>query len=158
MRDWLKRVPGKKCLGKQTLLIKKTIFAFSSLASRSSRLKFSFELPTLYDKFLIFYTFFNIFIFIISLFLSFICLGHENPSSTMEKTLIELSNLPVLYKGRFRPLEAYSRLWLEDIYGAQHLDKDTLKPLGWENPSAVYFLWHLHFWGIRLGKTYPSFQ
>ena len=60
-------------------------------------------------------------------------------------------SLPVAYQGRFRPMEAYARLWLENVYGAQQLDKKTLESLGWQDPSALNLLFQIHF------KGYESF-
>lgn len=40
--------------------------------------------------------------------------GEEYNSKTLDKALQEFSYLPVLYKGRYRPAEAYARLGLDD--------------------------------------------
>lgn len=60
--------------------------------------------------------------------------------------------VPVSYQGRFRPAEAYARLWLHDMYHAQQL-----KPADWPDPSPVHFLWQLHLRGSQPFKGMPLF-
>lgn len=60
---------------------------------------------------------------------------------------ISLTELPVAYKGRFRPLEAYARLWLEDISHQQNLPTE----------SALNILWRLHFFGHSTLDDTPLF-
>ncbi len=57
---------------------------------------------------------------------------------------------PVLYQGRFRPKEAYTRLWLYDISHTSHLK--SLDP-----PSALHLLWSLHFKGSLPYHSLPLF-
>ncbi len=59
-------------------------------------------------------------------------------------SLLASSSLyPVLYKGRFRPPDAYARLWLQDVYHAQALKKEDLAAFHLETSSALDFLWQL---------------
>lgn len=59
----------------------------------------------------------------------------------------EMQQLPVLYKGRLRPLEAYAKLWLYEISHSEEI-LDT---------SAVDLLWKLHFAGAEEGQNLPLF-
>jgi ABC-type transport system involved in cytochrome c biogenesis permease subunit len=58
-----------------------------------------------------------------------------------------LAELPVAYKGRIRPMEAYARLWLEELYQQQQLPKE----------SALNLLWSLHFFGHTPWNETPLF-
>ena len=49
--------------------------------------------------------------------------------------------LPILYQGRFRPMEAYSRLWLEERYGNPSIHKKDLLSFPGSNGSALDVLW-----------------
>lgn len=63
----------------------------------------------------------------------------------------------VLYKGRFRPSEAYARLWLYDFYHNQSLKKKDLGLFRTDNSSALNFLLHLQVFGNSSWKTAPLF-
>lgn len=71
----------------------------------------------------------------------------------VEATQIE--EIPVAYKGRFRPAEAYARLWLYDIYHAEKiLPKDRL---AFSNDSALDLLWQMHTKGHAPWDDAPLF-
>lgn len=68
--------------------------------------------------------------------------------------LDKLSKLPCSYKGRFRPLEAYSKLWLEDIYRGQQLEPKLLASAEESNSPSLYLLLYTHFNGhLSLNET-----
>ncbi len=60
------------------------------------------------------------------------------------------TDFPVLYKGRFRPAEAYARLWLYDLHHAQSIK-------GKDSGNALDFLWKLHFSGHEQFDAIPLF-
>lgn len=63
----------------------------------------------------------------------------------------------VLYKGRFRPAEAYARLWLYENYHAQSLKKRDLPLFDATNNSALELLLNLHVFGYKSQETAPLF-
>lgn len=74
--------------------------------------------------------------------------------------LLELhatEEFPVLYKGRFRPAEAYGRLWLYDIAHRQTLKKEDLEQFHASTTSALAFLWQLEFNGRDTYQNAPLF-
>lgn len=64
--------------------------------------------------------------------------------------------IPVLYKGRIRPVEAYSRVWLYDLYHAQSL-KNNKHDFFVSDPSAALFLFHLLADGPKKWVDSPLF-
>lgn len=56
------------------------------------------------------------------------------------------SEVPVFYKGRFRPLDAYAKLWLYDIYHKQSIDG-----------MSQEFLWKIAFEGTDQIQETPLF-
>lgn len=71
---------------------------------------------------------------------------------------LSFSELPVLYQGRFRPLETYSRLWLNDFYQASDIQKNDreafqLRP----NESVQTWIWQLHRQGFHAFNQAPLF-
>jgi ABC-type transport system involved in cytochrome c biogenesis permease subunit len=63
----------------------------------------------------------------------------------------------VLYKGRFRPSEAYARLWLYDLYHHQSIKTSDLSSFHIGDHSALKFLLGLHVFGSSTWKTAPLF-
>lgn len=59
----------------------------------------------------------------------------------------EWADVPTSYNGRFRPIEATSRLWLYDLSHKQSLKKT----------SSFEVLWDLHFNGIKHWENTPLF-
>ncbi len=69
----------------------------------------------------------------------------------------DLSRVPAAYKGRFRPLESYARLWLYDFY-----HHETIKPAHRDlfhstDGSALDLLWKMHFLGHAPWDEAPLF-
>jgi ABC-type transport system involved in cytochrome c biogenesis permease subunit len=52
---------------------------------------------------------------------------------------------PVLYKGRYRPAEAYARLWLYDLYHDFTLKERDLAPFQTDTSTALNILWSKEF-------------
>jgi ABC-type transport system involved in cytochrome c biogenesis permease subunit len=65
--------------------------------------------------------------------------------------------IPVLYKGRFRPFEAYSQLWLYDLYHKESIYKSHLKEFGLSDGDAEMLLWNLHISGHNEFDEAPLF-
>lgn len=63
----------------------------------------------------------------------------------------------VLYNGRFRPSEAYARLWLSDLYHKQSLKKSDLPLFDTNDPSALELLLNLQVFGYTPWKSAPLF-
>lgn len=61
-------------------------------------------------------------------------------------------SIAVSYNGRFRPAEAYARLQLYEWYHAQQFKGED-----WPAPSALAFLWQLHFHGGKPFQDLPLF-
>ncbi|MFI5343280.1 MAG: cytochrome c biogenesis protein [Chlamydiales bacterium] len=85
-----------------------------------------------------------------------------------------IEEFAVLYKGRFRPAEAYARLWLYENYHAQSLRTKDLQLFDQPNRPALFtfagrikvnkadrsaldFLLHLHVFGYKSFETAPLF-
>lgn len=64
---------------------------------------------------------------------------------------------PVLFKGRFRPAEAYARLWLYEDYHAQSLKKKDLAQFNTNDPSALNLLFNLQLFGHTPWDAAPLF-
>lgn len=68
-----------------------------------------------------------------------------------------IEEFAVLHKGRFRPAEAYARLWLYENYHAQSLRTKDLPLFDRPNRSALDFLLHLHVFGYQSFENAPLF-
>jgi ABC-type transport system involved in cytochrome c biogenesis permease subunit len=66
-------------------------------------------------------------------------------------------DFPVLYKGRFRPAEAYARLWLNEIYHSQSLKNKDQAKFALDSSDALDVLWKLHFLGPSSLQEAPLF-
>ncbi len=64
---------------------------------------------------------------------------------------------PVLYKGRFRPAEAYARLWLYEFYHSPTIKKDDLSLFDTASSSPLTLLWSLNFFGHLPYQKSPLF-
>jgi ABC-type transport system involved in cytochrome c biogenesis permease subunit len=64
---------------------------------------------------------------------------------------------PVAYQGRFRPAEAYARLWLYDLYHSQSLKKSHLEAFNTSENSALDLMWSLHIKGASPFEASPLF-
>lgn len=69
----------------------------------------------------------------------------------------KLSHIPVAYKGRFRPLDVYSRLWLYDFYHGQNIKKTQLSAFHIPDGSSQELVWRLHFLGHKHWDDAPFF-
>ena len=63
----------------------------------------------------------------------------------------------VLYKGRYRPAEAYARLWLYEFYHAQTIKKRDLEAFHMPTSSPLTLLWSVEFLGNSSLQTAPLF-
>lgn len=70
---------------------------------------------------------------------------------------IEEQEFPVLYKGRFRPVEAYTRLWLYERYHAPTLKKNDFATFKATTSSSLSLLWSLDFLGHLPYQNAPLF-
>lgn len=70
---------------------------------------------------------------------------------------IDAQEFPVLYKGRFRPAEAYARLWLYERYHSPTLKKTDLTAFKTTTRSPLPLLWSLNFFGHLPYQESPLF-
>lgn len=69
----------------------------------------------------------------------------------------KLQTIPTAYKGRFRPLDSYARLWLYDIYHHEQIKGADRAAFHSPNGSAQDLLWKIHFWGHSPWDDAPFF-
>jgi len=67
------------------------------------------------------------------------------------------ANEPVSYKGRFRPTDTYAKQWLYEIYHKDTLKNEHLQAFQAQTPSALDFVWQLHFFGHKKWEQAPLF-
>ena len=70
---------------------------------------------------------------------------------------VPAEEFPVLYKGRFRPAEAYARLWLYEMAHRQSIKKEDLEHFQSTDSSALGLLWSLEFYGNARYQNAPLF-
>ena len=69
-----------------------------------------------------------------------------------------LENAPVAFKGRFRPLDSYSRLWLYDLYHHENIQNKHINDFHLaSNESTLDLIWKLHFFGNSSWDDAPLF-
>lgn len=68
-----------------------------------------------------------------------------------------IEDVPVLYKGRYRPMEAYAKLWLYEIYHQQAILPEHRDAFQIPNGSALEFLWSLSKEGHEKWDNVPLF-
>lgn len=68
-----------------------------------------------------------------------------------------LETVPVNYKGRIRPLEAYSRLLLKDFYGSSRIETENLKEFSLSSDSSLEFVLKLYSFGYHYFENAPLF-
>ncbi|MBA3722743.1 MAG: cytochrome c biogenesis protein CcsA [Parachlamydiaceae bacterium] len=90
-----------------------------------------------------------IFSIVLSLFISFI------PLTLSAAFTAEI--IPIAYKGRIRPADAYAQLWLYEIYHSKSLKKQDLTQFNTNETSPLSWLWSLHFFGSDSYKNAPLF-
>ena len=66
-------------------------------------------------------------------------------------------DFPVLYKGRYRPAEAYARLWFYEYAHRQTIKKEDLERFHTADTSPLAFLWSLEFSGNAPYDNSPLF-
>ena len=92
------------------------------------------------------FLFVNVFL---TLILNFSSLHGED---TVEQLLQEI---PVAYKGRFRPLDAMARLWLEENYHRQTIKAAHLNDFHIAGPSALSFFGKYNSQVTQIGAISP---
>lgn len=88
-------------------------------------------------------------------FVLFTALIH--PLWSDESNSLQLKKIPGLYKGRFRPLDAISRLWLEENYNRQSIKENHYHAFHVIGPSAFALLWKIQFTGHAYWSDIPLF-
>ena len=85
-------------------------------------------------------------------FILLIFAGFENPVIADD-----FLGIPAAYKGRFRPVEVYSKLWLNDLYHHQTIKKEHLKSFSAINSSAEDLILKMNFLGRSPWDDAPIF-
>lgn len=70
---------------------------------------------------------------------------------------IHLQEIPTSYKGRFRPLDAMARMWLEESYHRQSIKPHHFNDFHVASPSALSLLWRIQFNGHHNWSDIPLF-
>lgn len=70
----------------------------------------------------------------------------------------DMQHVPAAFKGRFRPFDSYARLWLNEIYGHEHIRKADWAAFLSEDGSAQDLLWKIHFLGHLPWDSAPFFR
>ena len=70
----------------------------------------------------------------------------------------EMQRVPTAFKGRFRPLDSYARLWLSEFYGHEQIRKKDLENFMSADGSAQDLLWKIHFLGHFSWDNAPLFK
>lgn len=70
---------------------------------------------------------------------------------------LAMKQVPVAFKGRIRPLEAYARLWLFELYHAEQIKADDAKVFHLQSISPIELIWKLHFLGHQPWDDSPIF-
>lgn len=68
-----------------------------------------------------------------------------------------LETVPVAYRGRFRPMAAYARMWLYEFYHDEQLAHKDWNAFSSINGSAMDLLWKMHFLGHEPWDDAPLF-
>lgn len=72
------------------------------------------------------------------------CIASLTSQATLSSHIFNkpiLQEMPILYQGRFRPMQAYSRLWLEERYGDSAIRRRDLPAFSGSDGSALDILW-----------------
>lgn len=92
-----------------------------------------------------------------AIFLLIVCQCEHCSAAQMSSVEANLREIPVLYKGRFRPMEAYARLWLYDLYHRESIKADHRKSFGISDGSALALIWKMQFQGYQPFIQAPLF-
>ncbi len=65
------------------------------------------------------------------------------------------ATFPVAHEGRFHPIETYTKLWLNDLYNKQEIQKTDRTHF--DQKSGSELAWHIHFNGIEPWQQSPLF-
>ncbi len=65
--------------------------------------------------------------------------------------------IPVAFKGRFRPIEAYARLWLYDVYHAEQLKPEDWTHFQTDTGSPIDLILRFHLFGYHPFINSPLF-
>lgn len=76
---------------------------------------------------------------------------------TQQLEAASIQTIPVLYQGRFRPLDAASRLWLYQSYHAQSIQQSDLSRFHLQRGHASELLLQLNLYGHTLWDDAPFF-
>jgi ABC-type transport system involved in cytochrome c biogenesis permease subunit len=68
-----------------------------------------------------------------------------------------IDTIPVLYQGRFRPLDAVARLWLQDAYHAQSIQESDRSRFHLPTTKAADLMLQMHLHGHTLWDDAPFF-
>lgn len=68
-----------------------------------------------------------------------------------------LQEIPTCFKGRFRPLDAMARLWLEEFYHRQSIKPAQFNDFHVASSSALSLLWRMQFTGHQNWIDIPIF-
>lgn len=90
-------------------------------------------------------------------FIFLLCLCFNDLDGNSDYSFKELENVPVIYKGRIRPMDAYARLWLYEIYHKQYLLPAHQNSLKNSQGSALEFIWNISQKGHEAWDNLPLF-
>lgn len=78
----------------------------------------------------------------------------------VERTLLaeDFLSVPTAYKGRFRPMEVYAKLWLNDLYNQQTLKDQDLKAFRVSRKSPADLILKMNFLGHGPWDNAPLFR
>jgi ABC-type transport system involved in cytochrome c biogenesis permease subunit len=74
-----------------------------------------------------------------------------------QTALLSSEDFPVLYQGRYRPAEAYGRLWFYQIAHRQTLNRELSDAIGAQQRSPLNLLWLFEFSGSATTENEPLF-
>jgi ABC-type transport system involved in cytochrome c biogenesis permease subunit len=97
-------------------------------------------------------------ILILSFLISVFCRIDAQITSQELFTDTTLQRLPSAFKGRFRPVESYARLWLYDTYHNEHIIRMHRQAFHSSEGSALDLLWKMHFLGHTPWDNAPFFH
>ncbi len=100
-----------------------------------------------------FHSFLLLIVLLLGLFVPAASFAGEN----FNGDLFDVGTSPVLYKGRFRSMEASSSIWLMDLYHAPLLKHEHLKNFHLQSTSPQELLWMIHFKGHEPWDSTPLF-
>jgi ABC-type transport system involved in cytochrome c biogenesis permease subunit len=85
-------------------------------------------------------------------------LGFATPPTASLFDQHPLQQIPVAFKGRFRPLDVASRLQLYEFYQVEQIENADLEAFHSSNGSALDLFWKIHFLGHDPWDNAPIFH